>query len=844
MGKGELWEGPGIAGLCDFEAIGRGGFSVVYRARQESLDRPVAVKLLLADLSDEKDIRRFRRECAVLGLLGRHRHIVDVYDAGVTQEHRPYIVMCLYERGTVAQRLRDTGACSAQETVAILRAVADALQVAHDHDVVHRDIKPENLLIDDDGSVVLTDFGVAVLTDAGATVTTSAAYTESYVAPEVLESNRFSKASDIYALAATGYAMLTGQAPFSSTTGSKRLIAISSQPPAPITTPGVPQELAEVIIAAMAKDPADRVGSAVGFAEQLQQGLSDAEDRKPGAARVSAGDDEVRRTATAERTTVKSAGQTAADPGGSGPQSWHVAPSSTPPESSGPGSLTRECRHCGAVLAGLGRFCPACGAKQTTPATEPTDRPSDPPVEATRLKHVDEVEEESRVATAGTPTQSPAEPLWRHAERRKPADNARRPDSARAGSTAEACRYCGAPLGKLGVFCTSCGKLQKTASQSSSEPVEPTQRKPAPQTDAPVQPRLVGEVLAQARTPGGNGGGPGSHSRDPGTAMEAGALRSGWQDLDKPETGPPDAPESKVLSSLAEADEQPRRRRNIWLALIGGLVLLAGVIYTGMQMAGYSLVTGDKAAHKVVDALDNTIDDDFVVHCPFAFLREGRAIKCEVVRVADGAALGTAEVALIGGAPSVTYEASSAAQSAAAAEPTESPTTAPSVSPLAEARASFATLKSRHPAHKFSRVQPYGENPWAISIKGRKAYDWTWYDEWERTDRLLNMNDVWFKRIQEADTVGNWRRDFLLLGEDSDGEPYGSLLMNEGGWTRQVVFSDSEGKYGAAAHLEWTGSELISDYGSHGHASSPGGYARTKWVPKKGKKHVLVEQPA
>lgn len=321
---GEVWEGPGIPGLSRFEVVGRGGFSVVYRAWQEGLDRPVAVKVLLADLSDPGDARRFQRECAVLGRLGRHRHVVDVYEVGITRDRRPFIVMRFYPGGTLAGRLGRDGPVPAGEAVGMLMDLAGAVQAGHDQGVVHRDIKPENVLIDEDGQVVLADFGIAALVQEGVTRTGSAAFSEGYAAPEVLEENSYGVASDVYSLAATGYALLSGQAPFHDTSGTRRLLAISSTPPAPITTAGVPAGLAAVVTAAMAKDPVGRPGSASEFAAQVQAALAEA---GPDAAPTTAG------LLDAEGTQVVSRA------GG-------------------------FCRYCGAALTGSGTFCPACGQAQ------------------------------------------------------------------------------------------------------------------------------------------------------------------------------------------------------------------------------------------------------------------------------------------------------------------------------------------------------------------------------------------------------------------------------------------------------------------------------------------------
>lgn len=330
------WEGPGIEGLSQFEVIGRGGFSVVYRAWQEGLDRHVAVKVLLTDLSDSDDARRFRRECSVLGRLSRERHVVDVYDVGITRDRRPYIVMRYYPAGTLAARLREHGPIPAGEAVNILTDLAQALQTGHDQGVIHRDIKPDNVLIDDDGQVALTDFGIASLIDGSHTSTASAAFSQPYAAPEVLDTNNYGRASDLYSLAATGYALLTGAAPFHTTSGTRQLLAITSEPPDPITTPGVPPALGETILTAMAKNPDDRPLTPRAFADLLKTALTAA-------------------------TPDNSAGVPQHDP------SDVPAPSHT------------FCRQCGTRLTGSGAFCPWCGSSQDLVESAPTSiRPAAP----------------------------------------------------------------------------------------------------------------------------------------------------------------------------------------------------------------------------------------------------------------------------------------------------------------------------------------------------------------------------------------------------------------------------------------------------------------------------------
>lgn len=260
---------PTVAGYSNLKRIGRGGSSSVYRARQDAFGRDVAIKILFADLSDKDDERRFHNECLVLGKLGSHPNIVDVYDAGITSEHRPYIVMNYYPRGNLTDRIRDQGSIPVPEAIKIINAIAPALEYAHSHGVIHRDIKPDNILIDHDGQPVLTDFGVAAMADAAGNYTTSIAFSPDHVAPEVLEDNEYGVASDIYSLASTLYTLLTGTAAFQATTQARRIIAITTQAPPPIEIPGVSADLESAILRAMAKTPADRPATPTAFARSL-----------------------------------------------------------------------------------------------------------------------------------------------------------------------------------------------------------------------------------------------------------------------------------------------------------------------------------------------------------------------------------------------------------------------------------------------------------------------------------------------------------------------------------------------------------------------------------------------
>lgn len=260
---------PEIKGYADLTRVGRGGFSVVYRARQVALERPVAIKVMLADLDEEDQVRRFTNECRVLGKLGLHRHVVDVFDAGVTDEGRPFIVMKFYGRGALSDRLKSSGPLSAVEVVDVGVKMAAALQAAHAIGVFHRDVKPDNILVDDEGEPVLTDFGVAAVADAAGQYTSSVAFSRAHVAPEVLDRNAFGVASDVYGLGSTLFTLLTGRAAFAADTEARQIVAIMNDPVPAVDVPGVTAALSAVIATAMAKRPEGRYATA----ELMRQAL-------------------------------------------------------------------------------------------------------------------------------------------------------------------------------------------------------------------------------------------------------------------------------------------------------------------------------------------------------------------------------------------------------------------------------------------------------------------------------------------------------------------------------------------------------------------------------------------
>jgi hypothetical protein len=264
---------PEVAGLGEPVEIGRGGFGVVYRARDERFDRDVALKVIRdAGLSDEV-LARFARECRSLGALSGHPNIVSIHDAGQTADGELYLVMEYLPGGSLGERIAADGPAEPRDVVTWGAALAGALETAHRSGIVHRDVKPENVLFSTFGAPKLVDFGIARMRTAFETRSGSVSATLSHAAPEIIGGAPASPRSDVYSLASVLFLALTGQAPFDRPDEESLapLIArIATAPPPDLREFGVPGVLADVITGALAKDPADRPATAAAFGAALQ----------------------------------------------------------------------------------------------------------------------------------------------------------------------------------------------------------------------------------------------------------------------------------------------------------------------------------------------------------------------------------------------------------------------------------------------------------------------------------------------------------------------------------------------------------------------------------------------
>ena len=215
--------------------LGQGGMGAVYRSHHPLLNRPVAIKVMLANIAaDPQAHQRFLREAQVVAVLS-HPNIVNIFDVDV-QDGQPYIVMDFAPGGSLAARLQ-AGPIALDETLRLAIPLADALAYAHGQGLIHRDLKPANVLLRPDGSPVLADFGLArpIIGDSAAQITATGAVmgTLAYMAPEQFSGRPADARADMYAFGVMLYEMLTGRVPFEGDSAQIMYGHLQQPPPPP-----------------------------------------------------------------------------------------------------------------------------------------------------------------------------------------------------------------------------------------------------------------------------------------------------------------------------------------------------------------------------------------------------------------------------------------------------------------------------------------------------------------------------------------------------------------------------------------------------------------------------------
>jgi uncharacterized protein (DUF2267 family)/predicted Ser/Thr protein kinase len=257
------------------DEIARGGMGVVYRARQVSLNRVVAVKLILAgEFAGGNDVRRFRAEAEAAANLD-HPYILPIYEVG---EHagQQYFSMKLVSGGSLSQHLAQSPRPAIRGLVEVMGKVARAVHYAHQSGILHRDLKPGNILLDADGTPYVTDFGLAKKVDAPSELTQSGALvgTPSYMPPEQARGEkRVTTAADVYSLGAILYEMLTGRPPFRSATVLDTVLQVIDREPDPprAVNLAADRDLSVIALKCLNKDTVRRYPSAAALADDLDR---------------------------------------------------------------------------------------------------------------------------------------------------------------------------------------------------------------------------------------------------------------------------------------------------------------------------------------------------------------------------------------------------------------------------------------------------------------------------------------------------------------------------------------------------------------------------------------------
>ena len=273
------------------EVIGRGGFGIVFRAFDKTLERVVAIKVLAPEMAATSPARkRFLREARAAAQV-RHENVVQIH--AVEEQPLPYLVMDFVQGETLQQLLDRTGPLDAAEVVAIGRQVAEGLAAAHAAGLIHRDVKPANVLIEGGPRprAKITDFGLArAADDASVTQSGVVAGTPLYMSPEQARGDALDHRTDLFSLGSVLYTIAAGRPPFRAGSALAILKRVAEEEPRPIpeVIPETPPWLCRVIARLMAKDPAERFQTSAEAAAALEAGPAGPEARARAAPRPAA----------------------------------------------------------------------------------------------------------------------------------------------------------------------------------------------------------------------------------------------------------------------------------------------------------------------------------------------------------------------------------------------------------------------------------------------------------------------------------------------------------------------------------------------------------------------------
>jgi serine/threonine protein kinase len=252
--------------------LGEGGMGAVWVAEHLALHTQVVVKFIASGLKGNKEAQdRFSREAAAASQV-KSPHVVQTFDHGITDTGVPYIVMELLDGRDLGQYLDQQGKVPPDLAVEIVGQLARALDRAHEKGIIHRDIKPGNILLSERGETKVSDFGASFQQRPGHTTTQIAGIgSPAYMSPEQVRMEPLTQQTDIYSLGITMYRLLTGRLPFMATTQAALAYAILNTPPAAPATlrPDLPPLLDQIVLKAVAKDPAHRYRSWLDFGKEL-----------------------------------------------------------------------------------------------------------------------------------------------------------------------------------------------------------------------------------------------------------------------------------------------------------------------------------------------------------------------------------------------------------------------------------------------------------------------------------------------------------------------------------------------------------------------------------------------